>query len=139
MTLRDVLAQYPRAHLVVPTLWEDLLRCADELEAALPDLLYAAGEHASIKGLLADAQIEGLTVYQQVETLVAGRTAGDWQLIETAPKEAVLLYRPGLAPSSRVSIRRASDWCGEACCPSAKPTHWIPLPSAPRAQGESPK
>lgn len=52
--------------------------CADELEAALPDLLYAAGEHASIKGLLSDANIAGLTVYQQVETLVAARTAGGW-------------------------------------------------------------
>lgn len=54
-----------------------------------------------------------------------------WQPIETAPNEDVLLYRPGLNPRDRVASRRVSDWCGESCCPSAKPTHWMPLPEAP--------
>lgn len=56
------------------------------------------------------------------------RQASAWQPIESAPKEAVLLYRPGMNPRDRVSIRRASDWCGESCCPSAKPTLWMPIP-----------
>lgn len=59
------------------------------------------------------------------------RQTSAWQPISSAPKEAVLLYRPGMNPQDRVSIRRVSDWCGDLCCPSAKPTHWMPLPLAP--------
>jgi hypothetical protein len=66
----------------------------------------------------------------------AATTPDPWQPIATAPKEPVLLYRPGMIASERVAVRRAADWCGESCCPSAKPTHWMPLPDPPTALRE---
>jgi len=57
----------------------------------------------------------------------------DWCPIATAPNELVLLYRPRLPERDRISIRRRSDWCGPLCCPSAEPTHWMPLPQPPVA------
>lgn len=61
------------------------------------------------------------------------RAQTTWQPIETAKEYAGLmfLYRPGLPLRDRIAIRRPEDWCGEKCCPSAKPTHWQPLPPAP--------
>jgi hypothetical protein len=60
-----------------------------------------------------------------------------WHPIETAPRHDVLVYRPGLPPRDRIAVRKAHDWCGDACCPSAKPSHWMPLPVQPSASGPS--
>jgi hypothetical protein len=57
-----------------------------------------------------------------------------WQPIETAPSVmTVLLYRPQMPVSERIAVRRVIDWCGPECCPSAQPTHWMPLPDSPVA------
>jgi hypothetical protein len=56
-----------------------------------------------------------------------------WQDIETAPKgRDLLVYRPSAPPRDRIAVRRVSDWCGPSCCPSAEPTHWMPLPEPPQ-------
>ena len=62
----------------------------------------------------------------------------EWQPIETAPKgTTVLLYRPMMSPRDRIAIRDVRDWCGPSCCPSAEPTHWMPLPAPPTDAGKA--
>ena len=56
----------------------------------------------------------------------------EWRDIKTAPKgRDLLVFRPGL--TSSIAIRRPEYWCGPECCPSARPTHWMPLPDPPTA------
>ena len=57
-----------------------------------------------------------------------------WQPIETAPKEQVILFFPAEQKAGRnsrlhwmVSVGRVSDY------PFRKPTHWMPLPAPPGA------
>ncbi len=62
-------------------------------------------------------------------------TVDRWQPIATltADDGYVLVYRPRLEKPDRINIRRLGDWCGPKCCPSAEPTHWMPLPGEPSA------
>jgi hypothetical protein len=61
-----------------------------------------------------------------------------WRPIETAPSGDVLVYRPQMPARDRIAVRRVADWCGLKCCPSAQPTHWMPLPDEPKAdEGKS--
>jgi hypothetical protein len=57
----------------------------------------------------------------------------DWQPIETAPKDQVILYYPAVFKPGRgmtlpewVKVGRAEE------TPFRKPSHWLPLPAAPR-------
>ena len=63
-----------------------------------------------------------------------------WQKIETAPRdgtEVLVLIRPKLIRLGWYFVRssRTQGWCDESSR-SIKPTHWMPLPAPPTAEGE---
>lgn len=68
-----------------------------------------------------------------------------WQPIETAPKDGtwVLAYRPGIVEHARCQVLKWDDYEENWAIPGmaavsreTPPTHWQPLPSAPRSLGE---
>lgn len=80
-------------------------------------------------------------VHQQLKAcadeLEAALTAGGWQPIETAPKDEKDMLM--MEPEMGVIIGRwFNNGRGKRCWMNdhgvfCKPTHWMPLPSAPRA------
>ena len=56
----------------------------------------------------------------------------DWQPIETAPSEEVLLYFPPVEKLRKELCLRAMYKVGHAGVhPHRKPSHWMPLPAPP--------
>ena len=68
--------------------------------------------------------------------ILAALRAQEWQPIETAPREDVLLYFPRIVTgahrqsvlSEMYRVGRVSD------TPNRRPTHWRPLPASPRGE-----
>ena len=72
-----------------------------------------------------------------------------WQLIETAPKvyrQEIIVYRPNAKREPKIGIDYWSDRYSAVPCwaksgtPQAhcdeQPTHWMPLPNAPKCYGK---
>jgi len=106
-------------------------------------------ENDELRKLLEASNEELSTVKQQRDALVA---AQQWQPIETAPKDGteILLYRPlaGKTHDPIIGIYRGvprDNGCWEETIPPGmsgenytsgfcKPTHWMPLPTAPAGE-----
>lgn len=80
--------------------------------------------------------------YENVKSLIRAKCSAGWQPIDTAPKnsEEILLYCPGNHPLQLMgffSSDAGGRWehCSESLYYEEQeifPTHWMPLPDAPK-------
>lgn len=139
--LQDLLRALEQGRAQAPSERELALRAASEF---VRDIIEALGKPQPPLDALVDLPALAMEVVGQIEELKAeqGRAQASaapaaWRPIETAPQdEWVLLYRPKSADRNQIAVRKVSDWCGPSCCPSAEPTHWMPLPAAPPSPGD---
>ena len=92
--------------------------------------------------LLAELVVADATIKEQAKEIkrltkeVAKlRKATEWQPIETAPQDKVLLYYP-----KQTGPNALNQWIiigyGRGHC-FRKPSHWMPIPQPPAVEGES--
>lgn len=100
--------------------------------ARVDDLERAGRKRAMLMGLGLDTKLYTRPVREP--ELLAG-----WQLIETAPKdgtEVLLFSRGDMAICYWRDDGGMTDWTWGLDQAFSLPTHWMPLPTAPTAQGE---
>lgn len=133
----------------------------DVIQEGLDRLLLQTlrGERAALRALSASPRVsQGIAVVEAAGLLkrayhalaaAASPPAPAWQDIATAPKDGTLIVlwlggvwnRPSFGKWLSV-INAPSDYpalwyCSDGRCAPDVPTHWMPLPSAPRAQPEA--
>lgn len=101
--------------------------------------LVGAAMHLRRAATLADLGVDERATLRAISTALRSAQVPEWRPIETAPRTgiAVLLWQPWKSGRDCTTIGHyANGWVdrqNEDMQP--EPTHWMPLPAAPSAEG----
>ncbi len=89
------------------------------------------GAIRNIQSICMDEVLHDYEKVKQIDSMCDNALAGDWQPIETAPKDGyhIQLWRPDI---QFVGYYAKAGWCANGpVLLDPPPTHWKPLPDPP--------